>query len=101
MEDTTNTPSLLRMLFSPDGFLHSLIHGRILAILYFVPNTRISAGHTPVSLGERHIIDEQSIDFIIDLFARILVRYGIGRQVALVLALCTIVFADRMPFCEL
>ncbi len=103
MQDPTNTPSLLRMLFSPDGFLHSLIHGRILAILNFVPNTRITAGQTPGpgSLGQRHVINEQSIDFIIDTFVRILVRYGLGQPIALVLALCTIVFADRMPFCEL
>jgi hypothetical protein len=101
MRDDTNTPSMLRMLFSPDGFLHSLIHGRVLAILNFVPNTRIAAGQTPGSLGQRHVINEQSIDFIIDTFVRILVRYGLGRPVALVLALCTIVFADRMPFCEL
>ena len=102
MEDPTNTPSLLRMLFSPDGFLRSVLHGRILAILNFVPNTRITAGQTPGGgLGQRHIINEQSIDFIIDTFVRILVRFGLPRQVAHVLALCTIVFADRLPFCEL
>ena len=82
------SPDADRMVFSPDGNLYDLLEARILALLSFVPDTRLTQ-------GERHLA-EMCIEFIVDIFASMLVAYGVAHPIAMIIAISTIVFGNRM-----